>query len=190
MMSEAEALERLGSSANYLNRVNGNGAASPPPKENVTIAPLHPTTYHPRLTDAERAAVGVAARLTSPSKAAKEFGVSFTTAARAAEGKTSAGDEVPAVKTEVQSRLEAVATQAIDRLVAALNGLTDEKIEKEKATGISKIASDMAGVVEKVTPKNKEADNVQVVIYAPQVREERDYETIDVRAKVVDERSD
>lgn len=189
MMTEAEALERLGSAENYLNRVT-SPVEPTGPSDNVTILPLHPHKGRPALSDAERAAIGVAAVLTSPAQAARDFGVSSTTAMRAAEGKNAAGVMHPAVQSQIQTRLDKVADQAIDRLTAALNNLTDKKIGDEKGTGIAKIASDMANIVEKITPKNREADNVQVIIYAPQQRDISEYEVVDVKAKVLVEGAD
>lgn len=182
MLTEEEALSRISSSQNLLTRLNPEAAHVPP--SNIVHKQLHPRRFRPKLTPEERLAIGVASILTSPTEAAREFGVSPQTASRLANGKTTHGAPDQDLRKGIESRLGATANVAIDKLVAALEHLTPDKMAQEKATGLARIANDMAGIVEKVVPKRQDEGNVQIHVYVPELREEREYDVIDVAARV------
>jgi len=87
-----------------------------------------------------------------------------------------------ALKERIDEYREVLTAKAAGRLEAALDCLNDTKLsEVKRATNISKIAKDMASIVEKVTPKkDSEGAGVHFHIYRPEQHEEAHYEVVTV----------
>lgn len=133
-----------------------------------------------------RVLVGVMAHYDRRKNVANEFDVNENVVTHSKNGKISdghGGHVVPELKERVETAVGKARETAVDRLVATLEALTTERIEKvvgktpEKATSM---ARDLATVVEKVTPKAVEGANVHVHVYAPREREESEYQTIQI----------
>jgi len=116
---------------------------------------------------------------------AAQFGLSPSSVSAYSKGATSTSSysETPNKPVINKTRLR-VQKKAQGRLMSALNSLTDEKIADAKARDIAGIAKDMASIVKDMEPENennKQANQAQFVVFAPQFRDERQYETIYVK---------
>jgi predicted transcriptional regulator len=85
-------------------------------------------------------------------------------------------DKVNEVKTEIK-------TQAQNKLLLAIQSLTDQKISGAKAKDIAGIAKDMSSVLRNVEgpDSNLNFNNSKVLIYSPRLKEEDDYKVIEAR---------
>jgi hypothetical protein len=86
---------------------------------------------------------------------------------------------------KVTSHKNKISRKARARLIAALNHITDEKLQDIKAIDLSTIAKNMAAVVKNIEPPapdvvNNNQSNVQFVFMAPRVKDETEYRTITV----------
>lgn len=83
-----------------------------------------------------------------------------------------------------QEARERVSELALTKLMAALGLLTPDKLVNADLDDLSKVAVRMAGVIEKMTPAQKESINnnsgVQVLLYMPEQRQTGSYKVIDV----------
>lgn len=100
-------------------------------------------------------------------------------------------EEVSQIKTSkikgvdeeaVERALGTVRDKALDRLAASMGLMTDEKLDKCKAGELSTIAANMSKVVEKTLPRQESGPGTgaQVIIYAPQIKTENSYKTVEV----------
>jgi citrate synthase len=90
----------------------------------------------------------------------------------------------PEVKKIIDEKLNVVRQDAITKMLAAMGVVTIEKIEALKPHRALSVAKDFAHILDKATPKtiNVNQDSVKVLIYSPGIKEEKDYETIDIIA--------
>lgn len=106
---------------------------------------------------------------------AEEFNVSQSAIGEIEQGRTKVNE------AEVNRRLDAVQDVAMNKLLESLGYMTTDKLDKCKATDLSSIAANMSKVVSNV--RNKTDQNgpiVQVQIFAPELRNEKTYKTIEV----------
>ncbi|HWY33939.1 MAG TPA: hypothetical protein VNX68_04790 [Nitrosopumilaceae archaeon] len=77
---------------------------------------------------------------------------------------------------------EVIASRSKRVLLRALKEITDEKLKDTKAVELSSIARNMGGIINDMTPKNEVNVNMQnkVIVYAPRIREESEFEVLDV----------
>ena len=75
--------------------------------------------------------------------------------------------------------LSKIREMALDKLVAALKNITDDKIESANLRDLGNIASNISRVVEKLSPRD-ENRQATVIIYAPGQKSEKDYDSVDV----------
>jgi hypothetical protein len=64
--------------------------------------------------------------------------------------------------------------------MASLGLLTDDKLTGCSAKDLSTIASNMGRVVEKIQDKVETPDNINFIIYSPELKQERAFKTIEV----------
>lgn len=106
---------------------------------------------------------------------AKEFHVSQSAIGEIEQGRTKV-DEVA-----VQTRLDQVQDVAMNKLLESLGYISSDKLDKCKATDLSSIAANMSKVVSNVRVKtNDTGPIVNVNVYAPELRNERTFKTIEV----------
>jgi hypothetical protein len=67
--------------------------------------------------------------------------------------------------------------------MSSLGIISDETLSSCSAKDASMVARNLAGVVEKLSPRDQATTQATLVIYAPQQRDERHYQTIDVVAQ-------
>ena len=181
----------LANPANLFNRIKLE--ASPDPSNLAPSNILHRLTPKKGRTPGktipltEQILIGVTARLEGTTKAARDFGVTTTTADGYMDGSTQQGKKNPEPKPELKSALDAVLERAksgaADRILKAVDSITDKGITKlgdEKPLLAAELAVKMATVVEKLSDKDRTvSDNrVQIVVYGPEERSEDRYETM------------
>jgi hypothetical protein len=83
-------------------------------------------------------------------------------------------------RERVKESIDLVHTNAVDAMLTSI-GLIKEKLPTvKKAIDLSKIAADMSRVIEKTTPKDALANNIKVIVFAPPLKGESEYEEIEI----------
>lgn len=193
--TQEQVNERLSSKRNLVNRfgrqevtesipevIPSDNIPSPaqhPFEKRIEIIPLHqPGNKHgkSKLSQDERNEIALRARLgEGQSVLAKEFKVSQSAIGEIEQGRTKVDE------ASIQTKLDKVSDVAMDKLLSSLGYITQEKLDKSKATDLSTIAANMSKVVNNV--RGKDVDNgpkVIVQIYAPELKKETSYKTIEV----------
>jgi hypothetical protein len=120
---------------------------------------------------------------------ASEFGISPSSVSAYANGATSTTTYDTPKSSIIQhinkSRMRVV-KRAGKKLNAALEALTQEKLDYADAKDLSGIAKDMSVIIKNMEPPQQAADDTgakqpQFVIFAPTFRDERSFETIKVK---------
>jgi hypothetical protein len=84
-------------------------------------------------------------------------------------------------RAKVDERLEKIKDTALLKLMASLNLIDDDRLEKCSAKELSGVALNMSRIVKEHTPQETNTGPaVQVVIYAPETKTERAYKVVDV----------
>lgn len=119
---------------------------------------------------------------------AKAFGISASsTSAYAVGASSTASYDKPKkdIKDHIELSKKKIARSASQKLKLAIAHLTEDKLIETKAKDLSGVARDMAAVMKDMSPEvTSEGDGFkgpQFVIYAPQFRDERQFETIVVQ---------
>jgi len=89
----------------------------------------------------------------------------------------------PALKANVDAALEKVKGKAIEKLMLSLGLLSEQKIQVSSAKDISAIAVNMSKIAVDAQPAKDGGNAVQIMIYAPPMKNENDYDTITVVEK-------
>lgn len=183
--TEDQIKSRLSSERNLVNRFSTpNPGASAPiiPSEiiptNVTIIPLQqPGNIEGKKKLSSEQKDEIALRARSGEKQhvlGKEFGVSQSAIGEIEQGRTRV-DEV-----SINKRLDEVQDVALNRLLESLGYITPDKMEKLKATELSLVASNMSKIVGNIKQKDDNGPRVTVQIYAPELKNESSYKSLDV----------
>lgn len=123
---------------------------------------------------------GVLAHVDTLKNVGESLGISTSQVHQFKNGRNSQHVPNEELKDKIDERLGTVKDLALDRLVNSLNVITPEKLEKIKVVNAASIAQRMASVVEKVSEKKNDVGNVIFQIYAPRMREEKEFEVIEV----------
>jgi hypothetical protein len=201
-VSDEEVKERLDSPRNLVNRPklpNANHRSNNDTDsrqqervkqdDDVAIAPLHNggrRTGDKNIPEFMRALIGVSANLDTLDNVAENFGVSSHHAFELKHGmhSTAQGQNEKLVD-KVNEGLQTPHELAVDRLTKSLLSITEEDI-----SGVTKIkdkvaiASQLARVADATKPVIKEDEGskgVQLLVYAPTIKQETVYETIPVQ---------
>lgn len=129
------------------------------------------------LSEEERTNIAIESRagLSTQVEIARAAGLNNMTVQNIHSGKTKGIDEERVKKT-----LDSVRDTALERLMSSLGLLTDDKLSGCSAKDLSVIASNMGRVVEKIQPKETQPDNINFIIYAPELKQEKYYETVEI----------
>jgi hypothetical protein len=141
-----------------------------------------------RYSDQEKVLFGVLGTLDGPTNASKALDISYPTISASMLGKTYANGTVsPDIKSKVDSavarfreRITALSSQKIE---AALERITDEKLDDiKKATELAQVACSLAKLNSDINPvdRYKNDTNVQFNIFRPRMRNEDEYEVLQV----------
>jgi hypothetical protein len=148
------------------------------------------------LTPLMRTLIGAAAEVDqNNAKTAKTFDVSDRAVANYRKGRTSHSTAVvPAARAEVEEVVETAKDQKQDiksKATSRLDSLFDGPISQENLATLKpreaiSAAKDLATVIDRVSVRQPGDDKrVQVVIFSPRQREEKEYEVIDVSSRDV-----
>lgn len=80
------------------------------------------------------------------------------------------------------NRVQNVRDLAVDKLMTALEYLDDDKMATCDAKGLTTVATGLGKIVETMTPKETiiNGQSMNLIVYAPQVREEKSYQVVEV----------
>jgi len=81
---------------------------------------------------------------------------------------------------KIEQTIVEVKDRALDRLMHTLGLLTDDKLSGCSAKDLSVIASNMGRVVERTSPKEERPDGLTFIIYAPELKQERAYDVVEI----------
>jgi len=116
---------------------------------------------------------------------AKEFNVSRSSVSAYKGGATSTTDLGKRTDTELEAKNKKVKGRIIEkttsRLEAAIEGITIEKIDQASLRTLSGLAKDMSSVIRSIEGDGDGGGvKTNINIYAPRMRQEDDYEVIEV----------
>ena len=83
-------------------------------------------------------------------------------------------------QAEIDRALDKVREAAIDRLMSGLGQVTDDKIAAHNAKDISAICANMAKVVQQTIPQEKAAQQINLVVYTPELRAEKNFDSVEI----------
>lgn len=106
---------------------------------------------------------------------AKEFGVAQQTISSNFRGFDLSKDS----SRRIDSRRQSAQSTALDKLMDTLGLLTVDKMKNCKATDLSSIASNMSKVVDKMDKREGNTNNI-LIIHAPKMKDEKEFETISI----------
>lgn len=113
---------------------------------------------------------------------AREFGIHPTTVGDYTRGAFNnspvPNDEKSIRKPQVME--ERVSSKALDRLVSALDLLTEDKMDKANASDLASVAVKMATVNEKINGNEKSGNKISIIICPPTVMREEHFDIIEV----------
>ena len=129
------------------------------------------------LTKEERTNIAIDARsgANSQTNIARANNLQLLTVNNIASGKTKGIDEERVTRVIGEAK-----DLALSRLMSSLGLLTDDKLSGCSAKDLSTIASNMGRVVEKIQDKVQAPDNINFIIYAPELKQERAYDRVEV----------
>lgn len=116
---------------------------------------------------------------------ANNFGISPSSVSAYSKGATSTASigEQPNIEHINAAKLR-VARKARNRLVMALNSLTQEKIETAKAKDIAGVAKDMAAVIKTMEPEGPKQNGnggPTFIFYSPNFKREEHFDVVHVK---------
>lgn len=178
--TQEEINSRLSSKNNLVNRFGKVVNQIPddsPIETQVTVIPLEQpgNKEKPKLSKDQRNEIAFRARVGETQVAlATEFGVSQSAIGEIEQGRTKVDERA------VQTRIDEVQDVAMQRLLQSLGFITPEKMEKAKISDIANVASSMSKIVSNIRGKDSDAPKVIVQIYAPELKSESSFRTIEV----------
>lgn len=135
-------------------------------------------------TEEEREEIAVSAVVSGTLETAREYGINKDTVSAYKNGHRTTGIGREKVDTSLTKKVnetkELISGAAQNKLQIAIDALTDQKIGTAKARDIAGIAKDMSVIVKNMLTDSPLVDNRQVHIYQPRLREEDDFEVIEV----------
>lgn len=193
---EAELARLSGKTSRTRPKPEPSAAESVPVVEGVVTDKVTPgrSTGDTNVPDSLRKIIGEEAVINGRKAALKiatEFGISASSVSAYTKGATSTAT-INQPKPSIVDHINKSRTRAIKRasttLNAALGSITQEKLDYADAKDLSTIAKDMSVVIRNLEPQ-KEQDTIgpvtlqppQFVIFAPQFKDERTFETITVQ---------
>lgn len=181
ILTEEQAKARLNSSRNLASRF---GRASSDyeletPTE-VTIIPLERpgrTNGSPNFTPDEKVTIGARRRSGERLQSvADDFGTTASVVRNIENGKTKSD------RKRIDEKVESIQDVALLKLMASLNLIDESKLSKLGAKDLGVFAASMSKVVSNTLPKENNGETVHLHLYAPELRSEQSYQTIEVRA--------
>lgn len=137
----------------------------------VQIRDLHSRdTAHKNIPPLIQTLAVETAIVTSERAAAQEFGVAHQTV------NYYKNDGKAVDRDKVKDDISKVHNNALECMLESINLIRPKLATVKKVTDLSKVAADMSRVIEKTTPKELNQQNLKVVVFAPNMKVENDYE--------------
>lgn len=83
-------------------------------------------------------------------------------------------------QNKVDQALDLVREKAIDRLMKGLGNLTDDKLSALGAKDTASVCASMARVVQQTIPQEKGNTQINLVVYTPELRQEKNFDSVEV----------
>lgn len=128
----------------------------------------------PNFPESLRTTAAILSHVDSQSSVGKELGMSQMEVSFAKRGK------VPTNKHEINRQLGVVRDVAMDRLMASLNLMTDDKLDACKAPELAAVADKMGKIIANTMEKDAATVPVTLLVYAPEMRTEKQYNVVEV----------
>lgn len=169
-----KARARLESEDNLANRFKKK-EEKPPEIQEVTLH--RPGKDRPNLTREERTEIATRAKLgENQQRLADEFGTTQENVSQIKNRKNQKNID----EDKVESTITQVRDKALDRLMSSLGLLTDDKLSGCSAKDLSVIAANMGRVVDKTLPKSDSPDKINLIIFSPELRQEKSFKVVEV----------
>jgi hypothetical protein len=170
-LTEQQSRERLTSQQNLANRFGKHA--------NVKEIPLNLPGRNKgtkTISQETRDEIALRAKMGEPHREiCKDYGIVHQAVTEIAVGR--AGK----VSKTFDSTLAEVRDIALERLMKSMGLMNDDKLSGCSAKDLSAIAANMSRVVERTIPTdNNNGTKVEVVIYTPEPRQEKYYDTVEV----------
>lgn len=169
LIDKEDAARRLNSPRNLVNTLPGRDTS-------VIVRPTNGRPPGTKTTPQSlRIIAGVLAKTEGVTAVAAELEIGPKVVSNAKNGKGS--DEVA---SGVEAGVQRIRDAALDKLMLSLGIIDETTLSNCGAKDASIVARNLAGVVERLSPREQAGTNVQLVIYAPQQKREGHYEVLDV----------
>ena len=133
-----------------------------------------------------RELIGTAARVGSLRGAAHVYGTSVPHACHLKHGRTgplSQTDVNPSLLQQIEDNTNTIRKNVLDKMTLWITGITEDKLTNKDAKELSVIARNLASIMQATKPPADSGDkttNAQVIVFAPELGKEVDYETVEV----------
>ncbi len=186
VITPEEMNRRLNSGKNLQNKLNNKTSMPafefPIPDATASVEPQVKVIEIPTKTNAPqikddvlRSVIGsLASQGESVKQIAKDFNV---TPNQVISAKNS---PKPEIKDAIRDSMSRVKELALDKLMLSLNLMTPDKFDAADLKTLSIVSSNMSRVIDKLTPRDANSSNTQLIVYAPQMKDESKYKVIDV----------
>lgn len=137
-------------------------------------------------TPEERQIIAEDAAVFGAAEAARIHGCSQSQAHSYAHGFNTCSQRLPNGEsgTSAVNAIEKVRQRAIDKILMAMDLITSEKLDNQTPQAISQVAANLSKIPSNLEPRDNSDVNrgntVNVVVYSPPVKEERQYKTIKI----------
>lgn len=176
ILTEEQAKARVESGNNLLNRFGRKEE-----KANVEVIPITRQRDGKKESLTEEAKIEVAARARTGERhkdLAEEFQVSRQTVMYLDHG--GEGGRGFTDSKKVEARMDEIQDKALCKLMMSIGLLDEERLGKLGAKDLSTVAANMAKVAGNVRPSVNDGNAVHLHLYAPELRKEQNYKTIEV----------
>lgn len=171
ILTSEQAEQRLSSPQNLANRFGNPSVA-----RTVTLKQPGRKEGIPNIDVEIREHIALRARCGErQKKIAKEHGTTQARVSQLERGQDKSIDE-----EKIETDLSIVRDKAAQNLMLILGLITPAKLQKLNVKELGGMAARMSTVVKNVTPEEKAQQNIQVVVYSPELRKEENYKSIDV----------
>lgn len=189
-IDEKELERRLGSKKNLANTLL-------PPRSNITDIPaqsipsvtdnpipvIHDDTKVISIQKADRAPkldtnTRIMAGVLGHQMPAREIAAEMNITVGQVNGAKNTKD--PSIAIPRQKALDKIQELALDKMMYALGLMTPDKFQNASLKELSIVTANMARLVESTSPNGDSDTRVQLVIYAPEVKNEKSYKIMDV----------
>lgn len=111
---------------------------------------------------------------------AQEFGVTQAAVSYLKRTAEAERQSSPEQERFLENSIKDLANQ---KMLLAMGLISEEKLEKMKATDLANVSAAMAKVVSSVSPKQQIGAQINLVVYSPEVRSESSYKIVEINSE-------